>query len=288
MSDTMVKALLRLLGTCVRAFVGFVLVYLIQDNPIWLGLTFGFFVTLTSFIALQTKPYNYCAIVAGFTAVVIISSKVLGNVQAIAWFRTLEVIFGIMVYAFINIMVEILIHGKAPFFDYKIKSKLISTYHQIHLSKETIINALTISIPTTLTFISWLIWKYPYGFWTTVTLLVIMEDTLSATRDKSMARFLGQTLAAVCGLLVAFYANGDVLLTGIALAIGFFISGCIIGSNSKIASMGNHAGSAIAIMLLVGLKEGATDVVTGRFFNVLAGILIANTVMWLHHRLFER
>lgn len=284
LSDTMVKALLRLGGTCLGALVGFIFAYLINDNPIWLISIFFIFITITTYIALQTKPYHYGAIVAGFTAVVVISSKVLGDLQDIAIFRTLEVIFGILVYGVVNIIVLNIQRRSDAFITPHLSENLLTVYHKITWSTETLKNALMISVPTALTFLSWLIWQYPYGYWTTITLLIIMEDSVSVTKKKSLMRLVGQTLAAITGLLVAYYANGDVFITGIALAMGFFISGCIIGTESLIASVGNHAGSAIAIMLLVGLKEGTTEVVLARFFNVVAGIIIANLILWINNK----
>ncbi|WP_367608247.1 FUSC family protein [Legionella sp. W05-934-2] len=286
LSDTMVKAVLRFWGTCLGALVGLIFAYLIHDNLFWLSSIFLIFITLTTYVGLQTKPYQYASVVAGFTAVVVIASKAMGNLQDIALFRTLEVIFGIFVYAGVNLIVLSLQKDSDAFIAPRFKEKISQVFKKIHWSSKSLIDTLIISIPTTLTFLSWLIWKYPYGFWTTITLLIIMEDSATDTEKKSFMRLIGQILAASCGLLVAYYAGGDLLITGIALAIGFFISGCIIGSGSPIAGVGNHAGSAIAIMLLVGLKEGTTDVVLGRFFNVLAGILIANLVMWLKTKIY--
>ncbi len=199
LSDTMVKAVLRLGGTCLGAVIGFIFAYLIHDNPVWLISIFFIFITLTTYIALQTKPYNYGAIVAGFTAVVIISSKVLGDLQDIALFRTLEVIFGILVYAGVNIIVLILQRRVNEFITPHLSEKLADVYSKINWSPTTLRSALVISIPTTLTFLSWLIWQYPYGFWTTITLLIIMEDSVSVTEKKSLMRLIGQTMAAIGG-----------------------------------------------------------------------------------------
>lgn len=279
LSDTMVKALLRMIGTIIGAIVGILLAIVIINNIYLLSIIFGSFITVTTYTGLQSKPYNYAPIVAGFTAVIIISASYLGQTHEIAWDRTIQVIFGILVYAMVNLMVLWFRLDASAIFDSSFIQKLKHIFSNFHINRHDVILSLVISIPTTLTFLAWLIFQFPHGFWVTVTLLIIMEDTLVKTQGKSYIRFVGQSVAAIYGLMVAWLAMGNIIITGIALALGFFLCGLMIGSNRKNASIGNHAGSAIAIMLLVGLEDGVNDVVMVRFLNVFAGIIIANLIM---------
>lgn len=278
LSGTFVKAMLRLTGTIFGALLGFFCAYLIHDNIILLMAAFFLFVSLTVYIALQTKPYNYAAIVSGFTAVIVIASSVLGEVMAIAFYRTMEVVFGIILTGIISGMMGLILREHDQFFERGLFKKLSAAYQNLHYSRKTLLSALKISITASLTFLSWILFKYPYGYWVTITILIIMEDSLEETQRKSFLRLTGQILAAVYGLMVAIYSNGDPFILGLALFIGFFISGAIIGSGWSIADMGNHAGSAIAIMLLAGGPGQTAALVWDRFFNVLAGIFIANLV----------
>jgi uncharacterized membrane protein YccC len=281
MSGTYIKASLRLVGTLIGAFVGYLCAYLIHDGVIWLTCVFLLFTTFTAYIALQTRPYSYAAVVAGFTSVVIISSKVMGDVEALALFRTLEVILGILISALVSTMMVPVVKGKDHFFDGKMPQGIREVFRHIQRSKETLFAALRISLTASATFLAWLILRYPYGFWATITVLIIMEESFEKTTKKSYMRLLGQILAAIYGLMIVLMADGNVYFIGTALVIGFFVSGFIIGSDCSVADLGNHAGSAIAIMLLVGMQSNTLDVVMGRFFNVVAGILIANLVMFM-------
>lgn len=279
LSDIFTKAFLRLSGTISGAFVGFLCAYSMSDNPYWLAFAFFIVSTATAYIATQMKPYNYGAIVAGFTTAIIIASKVEGQVQAIALYRSLEVILGILVMALVSAMTLYFIKDKASVYNRQMPSDIKTLFQHIHYSRQNLATALRVSASASLSLLAWLIFRYPYGIWMTITILIIMEETTAQTREKSKIRFSGQVLAALYGLIVVYFADANLYVIAGALVFGYFVSGLIIGSGLKIADMGNHAGSAIAIMLLVDLGQDGFEVVIARFLNVLAGILIANLVM---------
>ena len=283
-SATFIKAGLRLTGTICGASIGYLMAKSIGYSPFELFFVVLLFATVTVYISLQTKPYNYLSIVAGFSAVIVIESFLLGNIRSIALYRTLEVCLGIIVMALVSWIMAKFFASKNKLIDYEAPKKIYQTYKAMHFSKVDLINALVISVTVSLTFLSWMIFRYPQGIWVTITLFVIMEDSIKGTHEKALARFLGQTFAALLGGTVALLFPTNLLIIGLVLGLGFFICGMVIGHESKLTAAGNHAGSALAIMLLAGLPNEVTEVVVGRFFNVLAGIIIAITVSYIQFR----
>jgi uncharacterized membrane protein YccC len=279
-SSTFVKAILRLTGTLVGAWLGFVAAESIGNSPYVLFAVILLFTTITTYIGLQTKPYNYLTVVAGFSAVIIIESRLLGNIEAVALYRTLEICLGIIIMAIVSSVMAKCLASDDKFFDANAPKKIVHLFQTIHFSTNDLLHALIISLTASLTFLSWMIFQYSQGVWCTITILVIMEDHLKATDEKALARFLGQVLAAIFGGAVAILFPTNLVMVGIALGFGFFICGMLIGSGHKLASMGNHAGSAMAIMLLAGLPNNALEVVEGRFINVVAGIVITTLVSY--------
>jgi len=278
------KAMLRILGTLVGALVGFITAQLIGLQPLWLFLVFLVFTLGTTYVALQTKPWNYASIVAGFTAAIVIASTVLGDVHAVAIYRTLEVILGIGMMTLVSWCITRWVHSEDTWFDSDAMHEYYQRLMSLHYSRATLIYALLIAASSALSFLAWMWLRYPNGIWVTITILLIMEESLDASYHKAWLRFLGQTLAAVYGLLCVFLCAGDPWALSLALMLGFFISGCVIGSRTPVADMGNHMGSAIAIMLLAGGAGEQWQVVASRFFNVAGGIVIATLLMSVMHR----
>jgi uncharacterized membrane protein YccC len=283
-SNTFVKAGMRLIGTLLGACLGFLIAQWIGYNPLALFTAILLFSTVTVYISLQTKPYNYLSIVAGFSAAIVIGSFVIDNIQAIALYRTIEVCFGILVMAIVSWLMSKTFPSQALLLDKTTSKNIVQVYRSIHFSRTDLVNTLIISLTISISFLSWILLRYSEGIWLTITLFVIMEDSLKETREKAVARLLGQIFAAILGGLTAILFPTNLLIIGLVLALGFFIAGSVIGSDSKFTATGNHAGSALAIMLLAGLPDNSTEVVISRFLNVLAGILIAMTVSYFANR----
>ncbi|KTD33796.1 Fusaric acid resistance protein family protein [Legionella nautarum] len=281
LSATVIKSALRLVGTLVGAIVGFILAKHIGYSPFELFFTILIFSFTTTYIGLQTRPYNYLSVVAGFSAVIVIASFVLGDIQAVAIDRTLEVCIGIIVVALVGWSISNFLTSKSPLIDREANKKIIQSFKDISWSKPDLINAAIISLAASLTFLSWIIFRYPEGVWVTITLFVVMEDTTKGTKEKALARFLGQCFAAVLGGAVAILFPTDMMVIGLVLVCGFFLCGFLIGYETKFSATGNHAGSALAIMLLAGLPDTALHVVIGRFLNVMVGLVIAMIVSYL-------
>ncbi|KTD27172.1 MULTISPECIES: FUSC family protein [Legionella] len=280
-SATFVKAFLRLTGTLCGALVGFILAMQIGYSPLALFFAVLLFSTITTYIGLQTRPYNYLSVVAGFSAVIVIQSFLLNNIKAVALYRTLEVCLGIIVVGVVSWIMSKLTPAKQQLVDHEAAKKIKLAFKSIHFSKADLIDSFIIGITVSLTFLSWMIFRYPQGVWVTITLFVILENTVKGTHEKGLARFLGQCFAAILGGSVAILFPNSLIIIGAVLALGFFLCGMSIGYEMKFSATGNHAGSALAIMLLAGLPGDATEVVIGRFLNVLAGIVIATFISWL-------
>ncbi|KTD75082.1 FUSC family protein [Legionella waltersii] len=279
-SATFVKAGLRLFGTLFGATVGFIMAEWIGFSPILLFLAILIFSTVTVYIGLQTKPYNYLSIVAGFSATIVIQSFLLDNIRSIALYRTLEVCIGIIVMSLVSWILSKFFSSQTHLFDKDTAKKIHRVFRTIHFSKVDLFNALLISLTISVTFIFWILFRYPQGVWLTITLFVIMEDTIAETQSKSLARLLGQIFAAVLGGTVAVFFPSNMPIIALVLVVGFFICGTVIGYESRFSASGNHAGSALAIMLLAGLPDNSAEVVINRFINVVAAIVIAMTVSY--------
>jgi uncharacterized membrane protein YccC len=143
-SGTFVKAGLRLVGTLLGASLGFLMAEWIGYHPWILFFAIFIFSTGTVYISLQTKPYNYLSIVAGFSAAIVIGSFVLDNIQAIALYRTLEVCFGIIVMAVISWLMSKIFSSQVKLFDSDAAKKIVQVYRSIHFSKTDLMNALII------------------------------------------------------------------------------------------------------------------------------------------------
>lgn len=288
LSATFVKAALRLVGTLVGAWIGFVAAEGIGNAPYILFAIILLFTLVTTYIGIQTKPYNYLTVVAGFSAVIVIESYLLDDIKAVALYRTLEVCLGIVVMAIVSAIMARYLHNNDNFFEENVSHKIYKRFKSLHFSTSDLLHALVISLTASLTFLSWMVWRYPQGVWCTITVLVIMEDSLKLTHEKASARFLGQVVAAIFGGAVALFFPTNIVIVGVALAVGFFLCGMLIGRDHKLSTTGNHAGSAMAIMLLAGLPNNAMNVVAGRFINVVVGILIVTIVMYCFRAFIER
>lgn len=289
LSGTFLKALLRLSGTLLGAGVGLIAGLAIGNSPVPLFSVILLFTTATTYIGLQTKPYNYFSTVAGFSVVIVIAGCLEHDVSALAVHRTLEICLGILTMLLVSVTMNQFLTKKNTLFEkdtFLDMKKVIST---THFSRIHFFQAFVIALTASLTFFYWYFFRFSQGIWITITIFVIMEDSLSGTNEKALVRFLGQVFAAVIGVLVALFFPGNIMIIAAALGLGFFICGMIIGSESKMATMGNHAGSALAIMLLAGYPNNMLDVIYGRFFNVLAGIVIATLVTYsLQSRVFKK
>lgn len=289
LSGTFLKALLRLSGTLLGAGVGLIAGLTIGNSPILLFSVILLFTTVTTYIGLQTKPYNYFSTVAGFSVVIVISACLEQDVSALAFHRTFEICLGILTMVLVSVVMNTLSSEKKSLFEKDTFWEMKKMMVNMHFSSEHLFQAFVIALTASLTFFYWYFFHFAQGIWITITIFVIMEDSLSGTNEKALVRFSGQVFAAVIGFLVAFFFPENMIVVAIALGLGFFICGMIIGSESKMATMGNHAGSALAIMLLAGYPNNMLDVVYGRFFNVLAGIVIATLVIYsLQSRGFKK
>lgn len=265
-SATLLKGLMRLLGTLLGAALG----YLIATHSYgydWLAYII-FFITLFSFslISLQNNIFSYAGLIAGVTTVIVIGVEHNHTVLVgAAVYRTLDVILGIIITVIVSVLVRTsqlhfndLTH-RAPF---KINSSILHA-------------ALRIAFTATATFILWHIFNIPQGFWITVSCLFIMEESINTTHVKAWLRLLANIFAALLGSIAALTYGQSIWPLMIILCMGFFACGFIIGSKKKYSSLGNTTGIALSIMLLSGFNQhNIFDIVSIRFINVCIGIVI--------------
>lgn len=265
-SATLLKGSMRILGTVLGALIGYVIaIYL--GHISWLSLVIFFFMLLTTTaFALQPNIFSYAGLMAGVTSVIVIEANLSKTLlMDVSLYRTLAVILGVFIVIIVSLFANF--WHKEPWFAQDLKSS-------IQWKRPPWLSCFRIAVTATLTFVCWIYWQFPGGYWITVSCLIIMEDSLTGTQRKAWISFLAHLIAASVGFVAALLVH-QVFVLGLILIISFAICGFVIGLNNAYSSLGNTCAVALSIMLLAGWNHHhMTQEVMARFFNVCAGILI--------------
>lgn len=273
---TLVKSIMRTLGTLIGALLGFLAAKIAHQNPYILIPSIFCLITLTSFFALQNTIYGYAGIVAGMTiAIILFYSVIQTNITQLAVDRSLEILMGVAILLLINCI--ILFYQKQFFSEiFQLRETFVSSNILI-LPNQTLIPALKVSCASLITFLIWYYFHLPEGYWSAITCLLIMEENVKATFTKAFFRFSAHVIAVVIAFLIALaFAHTHFLWKIFPLIAAFFACGYLISSKKPYASMGNTIAIAVSIMLV-----SSPDITTishlifARFYNVLIGISIA-------------
>lgn len=266
-SATLIKGLMRLLGTLCGALLGYIVaLHTYHYEPLAYAL---FFLAIFSFslISLQRNIWSYAGLIAGVTTAIIIGVEhSRAMLEGIALYRTMDVILGIIITAVISLM---------------IRTTPISFHELVYSSpitfnKSIVNSALRIALTAAATFILWNVFSIPQGFWITVSCLFIMEETINKTNVKASLRLLANILAALIGSVAALTYGQSVWPLMTVLFCGFFICGWIIGSKTSYSSLGNTTGIALSVMLLSAFnnQHEIFSIIGIRLMNVCIGIAI--------------
>jgi uncharacterized membrane protein YgaE (UPF0421/DUF939 family) len=111
----------------------------------------------------------------------------------------------------------------------------------------------------------------PEAYWASISTLIVMQSTLTASLPLSVQRFAGTALGAGCGGLLATYLKGNILAFGAAvLVIGLLCSAFHVERTAY-----RHACVTLAIIMLIPRTNSPWVVAGHRFLEVSIGIVVA-------------
>jgi uncharacterized membrane protein YgaE (UPF0421/DUF939 family) len=122
----------------------------------------------------------------------------------------------------------------------------------------------------------------PEAYWASISTLIVMQSTLTASLPLSVQRFVGTALGAVCGGLLATHFAGNIPAFGAALlVIGLLCSAFHVERTAY-----RYACVTLAIIMLIPRTNNPWVVAGHRFLEVSIGIVVALivTALWSEHR----
>lgn len=276
LSNTFIKGVMRISGTILGALLGYGLGYYFGHNLLIILPAFFLLICFSSFFATQPTKFSYGGVVFGLTMAIVLFAKVAEqSLWGLAMDRTLEVLLGIVVLFVVNLGLSLILDNPNI-----TRSNLVDSISSlVDEAKKFTINikyfkvSIKVGLACLITSIIWIYFDIPEGYWSTITCLVIMEESVHATHQRSLLRFLAHVAAALFGVASAIIIGDQEWLRLIPLIIGFAICGYIIGYKKEYAYIGNNTGTALAIMLLIN-PNASFDTIAARFFNVVFGILV--------------
>lgn len=276
--NTLSKSMMRFLGTILGALLGYLFALLIHGHIFWLMLVFFVGLFATSVIAMQRSNITYAGVIAGITIVIVLSSSLLnGQLVNNALFRSIEVIIGIVILLIINLALLLILRPDSRSIKYFVEDlkKTIPNLSSFEMNQSIFFAALKISLACTCTFAAWLWFQQPEGFWATIACLLIMEESLEGTKLKGSLRIMAHFLAASMGVICALLIGDHTWALAIPLLIGGYYFGYLISLKNKYSPLGNTAGIALVIMLLVAPGTASSlHIIFWRFTNVMLGVII--------------
>lgn len=286
-SKTLVKAVMRIIGTFLGALAGYLIVVVGHASPLVTFLLLVFGIWSSSYIALQPSIYSYAGIVAGMTmSIVLFYSLSHEAYMPIIVDRSFEVLLGVVILGLISALLFQCV--KLCHWQFEKTAPFSWRAPSFRFGWTYAIPACKVALACLLTFLIWRVFHQAQGYWATITCLLIMEENRQGTVKKGWFRFLSHALAALIALLL-LYVLREVAYDWrlLPLMITFAACGYLIGSNNKYAGMGNTLGVAFAIMLFTnaGVHE-STQLVFARFFNVVLGVGVAYLFLMPLERFF--
>jgi uncharacterized membrane protein YgaE (UPF0421/DUF939 family) len=121
------------------------------------------------------------------------------------------------------------------------------------------------------------LFRLPEAYWSAITTLVITQSSLGAALTVSWQRFVGTTLGAVVGAIVASQFAPRVVVFGICV----FILGLLCAVAHSDRSAYRFGGVTLAIVMLVPRTGPAWQIASHRFAEVSIGIGVAVILAWL-------
>ncbi|WP_133128419.1 FUSC family protein [Legionella nagasakiensis] len=270
--NTIIKVILRSSGTIIGAGIGYLFVIALPKILFFPIFFLGMF--LAVLLTLAATKYRYMMIIAGLTFSLVAAAGITDHVVEIAIERTYEVIFGCLV----CFIVSLLLQRLAPHM--KGEKQAMSLSFIFHHGM--IIEAVLMSAACALTFFTWQWFKYPLGFWATITCLFVLEENLGHTIKNAWKRIKAHIVITAFASIVALFITAENNLILLPLAIGLFICGYYLGQNTWLSPMANTMGVALSVVLLVEVPNLTQfEVVLARFLNVMYGSSVAFIIMYI-------
>jgi uncharacterized membrane protein YccC len=268
----------RIFGTLFGAFYAYTAVTYLPNHPLLLAVLLGFGIFLTTIISLQKHVISYAGIVGGLTIVTVFAAGISEyDFYNIATSRTYQVCIGIIISALVSsILYKIFAQTEAPsrLFLFKFREHY-QAFKKIKFDKTIYIVTLKVILATLITFLPWLYWRYPGGFWATISCFFIIEESFAHTQKKAFYRFAAHFVTAGFGLLAALLIGNKIILLCVPLSIGLAVCGYILAQDKPYSGIGNTMGIALCVMLLTDPGVASTTIVIlSRFINVLFGVAI--------------
>jgi len=120
--------------------------------------------------------------------------------------------------------------------------------------------------------------RLPETYWAPISTLVVMQSSLRETASISGERFIGTSLGAIAGIIVANRYGSSFMMFG----IGVFILGLVTSAPHLGRSAYRFAGVTLAIVMLVPSTDSPPRIALHRFVEVCIGIGVALvlTLFW--------
>jgi len=297
LKNTYLKGAARFLGTFVGLILAFLSLQLSNDNMYVLSLCLFFIIFITTVVSFLTSFISNCGLIIGITVVVVLAageSSAASN--TIIFLRFVDVSVGIVSVLMVNILLRDFFYKNAKL-KKNVSTALIPQPQKplfiFNKKSHILLTALTIGAISSISFILWLYFKYPGGYWLTISCLIIMEDNLQTLREKMTLRFMAHLFACVIGGISVYLIGQQSWLMGIPILLTFFICGYIMVKDNILGKAANTLAVAVCIMLLIEPSEILIlNTILERFLNTIAGIAIGFLGSWFfllpHSRVIKK
>ncbi|STX52116.1 Predicted membrane protein [Legionella busanensis] len=284
LTHTSLKSIARGVGTLIGAILAYLSVLIAGNNILILILCFFIIISLSSYLSLQRTFISYFGIIVGITVIIILSINNKSEpIITIITHRVLDVFAGILAILLVNALLRLFFQKKEPIkknltVEFVSNLELLFNWSKNKYLTKT---ALAIGLTSSLTFLPWLYFKYPGGYWVTICCLFIMEENLINVKEKIWLRFIAHVLAAMIGTISALLIGKHLWLTLIPVSITFFFCGYLMVINTVYGKAANTLAIAVCIMLLTDPLEGISfKIIAMRFINTVIGLGIGFVSTW--------
>ena len=291
-TNTFGKILMRIVGTIIGGVLAYFIYIASAGNNFLMVSLFFLAIIFSSYIALQKTIFSYAGIVIGLTLTIVLSaSLILGNPVLTMSIRMTDILIGISCVAAFNIILQILFPKKEAVIE-TLNSQINDAYFAINQwrkNKDFVITSIGIALAASLTYLPWLYFRYPGGYWAAISCFFIMEESFLSAQQRSWFRFFSHIVAAAIGGLAAIIIGNHINFLAFPLMLSFFIFGYMMVKSKTLSNAGNTMGIALVIMLLADPGTAtALNIVAARFFNVIGGIAVGLLVTYGIHLVQRR
>lgn len=262
----------RLGGTVVGCLAGYVVVaFLVEDHAM---------VLMASFAIAAVGTYGRFAYTAGHGILLGAAGALLVlNAALFEPAATIDVFF----YRILETLVAVVVVGvvdrcflrRDPHHHYPPPAS-----HTAHEKREFAILALAAGITNVLMALIWLTYDLPQPVQTIITMLAVMNVSVSAQSKKSIERFAGVLIGGGAGLLIVSLSIESFVVWSVVLFLGIAISAAYFTSGRHDAYLGQQIGYGFIMAMVTGNGPVATILpALDRIIGILFGVILAQVVL---------